>query len=191
MNSSVLIFQINRCFSLSCIPPQASFAHSGVTVPLYDTLGPETIKFVVQQTDLTTVVCGGAAELQKLVTISGAGLCPTLKVRAKGIVGERTPRLLLAGTPIPPAIVLAQLIFLCEAGCILQLMVGFPCEKIPRSVVGGGGGGIGENVATNKGEGVYVGVFCPNVLLGVFLLSASTAAVCMRYFVRFFRRIYV
>lgn len=54
-----------------------------MTVPLYDTLGPETIEFVVKQTDLTTVVCGGAVELQKLVAISGAGLCPTLKVRAR------------------------------------------------------------------------------------------------------------
>ncbi|CAN0425565.1 unnamed protein product, partial [Laminaria digitata] len=62
------------------IAEQATFAHSGVTVPLYDTLGPETIEFVVKQTDLTTVVCGGAVELQKLVAISGAGLCPTLKV---------------------------------------------------------------------------------------------------------------
>ena len=55
-----------------------------MTVPLYDTLGPETIEFVVKQTDLTTVVCGGASELQKLVAISGTGLCPTLKVRARG-----------------------------------------------------------------------------------------------------------
>lgn len=59
---------------------QAAFAHSALTVPLYDTLGPETVEFVVNQTDLTTVVCAGAVELQKLVAIAGGGRCPSLQV---------------------------------------------------------------------------------------------------------------
>lgn len=66
------------------IAEQAAFAHSTVTVPLYDTLGPETIEFVVKQTLLSTVVCAGAAELRKLVTVAGAGQCPTLQVGGRG-----------------------------------------------------------------------------------------------------------
>lgn len=62
------------------IPAKAAFAHSALTVPLYDTLGPETVEFVVNQTCLTTVVCAGVVELQKLATIAKGGRCPTLQV---------------------------------------------------------------------------------------------------------------
>ena len=59
---------------------QAAFAHSGLTVPLYDTLGPETVEFVVNQTGLTTVVCAGVVELKKLVAIAVGRRCPSLQV---------------------------------------------------------------------------------------------------------------
>ncbi|CAM9792230.1 unnamed protein product, partial [Hapterophycus canaliculatus] len=62
------------------IAEQAAFAHSALTVPLYDTLGPETVEFVVNQTGLTTVVCAGVAELRKLATIAKEGRCPSLQV---------------------------------------------------------------------------------------------------------------
>ncbi|CAM9837072.1 unnamed protein product [Ectocarpus sp. 6 AP-2014] len=61
------------------IAEQAAFAHSALTVPLYDTLGPETVEFVITQTSLTTVVCSGVAELRKLVAIADGGRCPSLK----------------------------------------------------------------------------------------------------------------
>lgn len=56
------------------------FAHSGLTVPLYDTLGPETVEFVVNQTGLATVVCAGVMELKKLVAIAEGRRCPSLQV---------------------------------------------------------------------------------------------------------------
>ncbi|CAM9583383.1 unnamed protein product, partial [Ectocarpus sp. 12 AP-2014] len=61
------------------IAEQAAFAHSALTVPLYDTLGPETVEFVITQTSLTTVVCSSVAELRKLVVIADGGRCPSLK----------------------------------------------------------------------------------------------------------------
>lgn len=70
------------------IAEQAAFAHSTVTVPLYDTLGPETVEYVVKQTDLTTVVCGDASELTKLVHVAEGGRCPTLQVGGGGLKPE-------------------------------------------------------------------------------------------------------
>eukprot|EP00752_Nemacystus_decipiens_P010605 g9443.t1 len=61
------------------IAEQATFAHSGLTVPLYDTLGPETVEFVINQTALTTVVCAGVMELKKLVAIAEGRRCPSLQ----------------------------------------------------------------------------------------------------------------
>ncbi|CAM9678327.1 unnamed protein product [Chrysoparadoxa australica] len=61
------------------IAEQAAFAHSAVTVPLYDTLGPDTIEYVVNQTLLTTIVCGGLKELNKLVEVVNTGRCPSLR----------------------------------------------------------------------------------------------------------------
>jgi long-chain acyl-CoA synthetase len=48
---------------------QAAFCHSAVTVPFYDTLGPETLQFIAAQTGLACIVCGGAAELARLATV--------------------------------------------------------------------------------------------------------------------------
>lgn len=37
---------------------QAVYSMHGATVPLYDTLGPDTVSYVINQTELTTVVVG-------------------------------------------------------------------------------------------------------------------------------------
>ncbi len=37
---------------------QAAFTIKAATVPLYDTLGPESVGYVINQTELATVVCG-------------------------------------------------------------------------------------------------------------------------------------
>lgn len=80
-NHSRIIVRVSSFVeTLLGFPSQAAFAHSAVTVPLYDTLGPETVEFIVNQTGLATVVCGGVMELQKLVEIAAGGRCPTLQV---------------------------------------------------------------------------------------------------------------
>lgn len=55
---------------------QAAFTIHGATVPLYDTLGPDAVGYIIQQTELSTVVCG-PQELENLV--AAAPKCPSLK----------------------------------------------------------------------------------------------------------------
>lgn len=55
---------------------QAAYTAHACTVPLYDTLGPETVMYVVNQTGMSTVACG-PQELENLV--AAAPKCPTLK----------------------------------------------------------------------------------------------------------------
>jgi len=57
---------------------QACFAGRGATVPLYDTLGPATVEFVLKQTGCATVVCGGATEALRVLSV--AAQCPRLKL---------------------------------------------------------------------------------------------------------------
>lgn len=40
------------------IADQAAFTISAASVPLYDTLGPDSVGYVINQTELATVVCG-------------------------------------------------------------------------------------------------------------------------------------
>ena len=61
---------------------QAAFVHSAMTVPLYDTLGHDTVEFVLKETGLTTVVCGSAAELQMVASVAEGGNCPMLQVHS-------------------------------------------------------------------------------------------------------------
>lgn len=63
---------------------KAAFSHSSITVPLYDTLGHDTLEFVINQTEVTTVVCSGAKELHNLVALAERGDCPSLQVRRGG-----------------------------------------------------------------------------------------------------------
>lgn len=44
------------CVSLCVL--QGVYSMHGATVPLYDTLGPDTVSYVINQTELTTVVVG-------------------------------------------------------------------------------------------------------------------------------------
>ncbi|GMF09176.1 unnamed protein product [Phytophthora lilii] len=54
----------------------AAYSFSAVVVALYDTLGPDSTQFILNQTEMTTIVCT-AAELPKLTQISCK--CPYLK----------------------------------------------------------------------------------------------------------------
>lgn len=55
---------------------QATYSVHGATVPLYDTLGPDTVSYVINQTELTTVVVGakvrGAVSITAKVVECGA-----------------------------------------------------------------------------------------------------------------------
>eukprot|EP01012_Entosiphon_sulcatum_P031550 TRINITY_DN39_c0_g1_i6.p1 TRINITY_DN39_c0_g1~~TRINITY_DN39_c0_g1_i6.p1 ORF type:complete len:693 (-),score=171.64 TRINITY_DN39_c0_g1_i6:680-2758(-) len=59
------------------IAEQASNAYGGVIVPLYDTLGPETIAYIVNQCELSTVVCGSAKEAANVASVKKN--CPSLR----------------------------------------------------------------------------------------------------------------
>ena len=64
-NCSAWIVAENACYYLNA-----------VVVPLYDTLGPDTIEFIVNQTGLQTIVCS-SKELASLAAV--AHKCPTLR----------------------------------------------------------------------------------------------------------------
>jgi len=61
------------------IAEQAIFCVSGATVPFYDTLGPESVQFILNQTSTKTVVCT-RKELQRLCTAKQSGHCPYFEV---------------------------------------------------------------------------------------------------------------
>jgi len=61
------------------IAEQAIFCVSGATVPFYDTLGPESVQFILNQT-LNKTVVSTRAELGRLCTVKKSGLCPHFKV---------------------------------------------------------------------------------------------------------------
>ena len=48
------------------------------SVPFYDTLGPESVQFILKQTSTKTVV-STRAELERLCTVKKSGLCPYFK----------------------------------------------------------------------------------------------------------------
>lgn len=57
------------------IAEHAIFALGGATVPLYDTLGPESAEFILGQTGTKTVVCT-RTELKNLFRVKMGGNCP-------------------------------------------------------------------------------------------------------------------
>lgn len=52
---------------------QATYSVHGATVPLYDTLGPDTVSYVINQTELTTVVVGAKVRGASVVHMAPAG----------------------------------------------------------------------------------------------------------------------
>ncbi|RLN82902.1 hypothetical protein BBJ28_00000866 [Nothophytophthora sp. Chile5] len=69
------------------IMEQAAYAFSAVVVALYDTLGPDSTQFILNQTELVTIVCT-ATELPKLTLVCSK--CPHLKniVLCGGVASE-------------------------------------------------------------------------------------------------------
>ena len=56
------------------VAEQACFAAGGATVPLYDTLGPETVSFVLAQTGASVVVCFGDKEVEACLSVDNNAL---------------------------------------------------------------------------------------------------------------------
>mmetsp|Transcript_4213 Transcript_4213/g.4818 ORF Transcript_4213/g.4818 Transcript_4213/m.4818 type:complete len:682 (-) Transcript_4213:145-2190(-) len=69
----------------------AIFTLGGATVPLYDTLGPDTVSFVLGQTNLSTCVCS-RAELPCLVEAKKSGDFPNFQciILIDGVTPEAT-----------------------------------------------------------------------------------------------------
>ena len=67
----------------------AAYCLSGATVPFYDTLGPTTVEFILQQTNLPTVVCT-RAELKSLCEAKKSNNCPYFQnvILVDGIIPE-------------------------------------------------------------------------------------------------------
>eukprot|EP00816_Leptocylindrus_hargravesii_P001617 CAMPEP_0196803178 /NCGR_PEP_ID=MMETSP1362-20130617/2573_1 /TAXON_ID=163516 /ORGANISM="Leptocylindrus danicus, Strain CCMP1856" /LENGTH=676 /DNA_ID=CAMNT_0042174623 /DNA_START=20 /DNA_END=2050 /DNA_ORIENTATION=- len=57
----------------------AIYTLGGATVPLYDTLGPDTVQFVLHQTEMACVVCT-RGELPRLCAAKKSGQCPAFRV---------------------------------------------------------------------------------------------------------------
>lgn len=55
---------------------QACFSQAIVTCPMYDTLGPDSVAYVIKQTEMTTLIC--SADVVKNV-LACKSECPTLK----------------------------------------------------------------------------------------------------------------
>jgi long-chain acyl-CoA synthetase len=64
-NSAAWIIAENACYYLNA-----------VVIPLYDTLGSETLEYIINQTGLQTIICS-AKELEVLADV--ASKCPSLK----------------------------------------------------------------------------------------------------------------
>ena len=67
----------------------AAYSISGVAVPFYDTLGPDTVEFILKQTSLKTVLCT-REQLPRLCQAKQTGNCPhfTAVILADGVIPE-------------------------------------------------------------------------------------------------------
>ncbi|KAG7367365.1 long-chain acyl-CoA synthetase [Nitzschia inconspicua] len=83
------------------IAEQAIFCVSGATVPFYDTLGPESVEFILKQTSTKTVVAT-RSELERLCTVKKSGKCPFFEVvvLADGVTTDATKMAKQAGLQI-------------------------------------------------------------------------------------------
>ena len=61
------------------ISEHSIYCLGGATVPLYDTLGPDTVGYILNQTNLSVCVCS-RTEVPSLVKAKGEGNCPAFKI---------------------------------------------------------------------------------------------------------------
>jgi len=70
---------------------QAAYCIGGTTVPFYDTLGPDTVRFILEHTGLSCVVCS-RNELARLCEAKASGTCPKFHsiILVDGVTPEAT-----------------------------------------------------------------------------------------------------
>lgn len=85
---SLLGLYMKNCMEWT-IAEHAIYALGGATCPFYDTLGHETVSFILNQTNLSVCLCT-RAELAKLVEAKKSGKCPHFEtvVLVDGVVQE-------------------------------------------------------------------------------------------------------
>lgn len=73
------------------IAEQAAYCLGGCTVPFYDTLGPDTVRFILEHTGLSVVV-SSRKELQRLCDAKATGTCPKFHsvILVDGVTPEAT-----------------------------------------------------------------------------------------------------
>ncbi|XP_041818013.1 long-chain-fatty-acid--CoA ligase 5 isoform X2 [Chelmon rostratus] len=71
------IFAQNRPEWIIC--ELACYTYSMVAVPLYDTLGPEALVFIIDQASISTVLCDNQSKAETLLQNREKGLTPVLK----------------------------------------------------------------------------------------------------------------
>ncbi|XP_056285608.1 long-chain-fatty-acid--CoA ligase 5 [Pseudoliparis swirei] len=77
-NTLIGIFAQNRPEWI--IGEQACYTYSMVAVPLYDTLGPEALVFIIDLAEISTVLCDNQSKAETLLQNREKGQTPVLKV---------------------------------------------------------------------------------------------------------------
>ncbi len=70
---------------------QAVYCIGGATVPFYDTLGPDTVRFILEHTGMSCVVCS-RKELERLCEAKKSGTCPKFHsvILVDGVTAQAT-----------------------------------------------------------------------------------------------------
>jgi long-chain acyl-CoA synthetase len=84
-----------------CLAEHAAYTIGGVAVPFYDTLGPETVSFILSQTGLATVLCT-RAQLPALCVAKRSGTCPqfTAVILVDGVIPAALAQTRAAGLDV-------------------------------------------------------------------------------------------
>lgn len=87
-NMTLIGLYVRNCMEWF-IAEHAIFCVAGATVPFYDTLGPESVGFILEQTGTKTVVAS-RSELERLCKVKKSGQCPHFEyvVLVDGVVPE-------------------------------------------------------------------------------------------------------
>mmetsp|Transcript_23149 Transcript_23149/g.38269 ORF Transcript_23149/g.38269 Transcript_23149/m.38269 type:complete len:686 (-) Transcript_23149:72-2129(-) len=93
----VLCLYMKNCMEW-ILAEHATYTVGGVVAPLYDTLGPDTVRFILDQTQSKTIVCT-RAELQAACNAKQSGDCPhfTTVIVVDGVVPEAATMAKAAG----------------------------------------------------------------------------------------------
>ncbi|KAF3704162.1 Long-chain-fatty-acid--CoA ligase 5 [Channa argus] len=78
------------------IAEQACYTYSMVAVPLYDTLGSEALVFIIDQAEISTVLCDNQSKAETLLQNKESGQTPVLKTIV--IMDPFSPELVERGT---------------------------------------------------------------------------------------------